>query len=264
MVIDFHAHAFPDALAPRAMAGLTASAGEAFPPCHNGTVEGLINNMNDFGIDVSVLQPVITKQKQTETLNLWAKGTACDKIIPFGGIYPHTDDFKRDIDYVCSLGLKGLKFHPEYQEFSVDEDRFLKIYDYALSKGLILLFHAGFDIAYQPPYRSSPKAFRRIVKAMGGGVIVAAHLGGMYEWEETAEQLGGTGIYLDTSMGFTQYSGEQFMTVAKAVGTDRLLFATDAPWSHGGKELERLRAMPLTAEELSAIEGGNAARILEL
>ena len=262
MIIDFHTHAFPDALAPRAIAGLAASAGGKYPPCHDGTVSGIKNNMQKFGVDISVVQPVITKHKQTETLNKWAQSINEGNIISFGGIYPHSDNPRADIDFVCSLGLKGLKFHPEYQSFTVDTPEMLRIYDYALSKGLILLFHAGFDIAYEPPFRSSPKAFRRIMDELGGGTIVAAHMGGMYEWDETEAILAGTGIYLDTSMGFNEYGDERFMRLVKAIGAGNILFGSDAPWSNAGEEIKRIKALPLTEEEKSDILGNNAKKLL--
>ena len=262
MVIDFHTHAFPDSLAPRAIAGLAESAGGKYPPCHDGTIGGIKTNMEKFGVDISVLQPVITKHKQTESLNKWAQSVNEGNIISFGGIYPHSDNPKADIDFVCSLGLKGLKFHPEYQDFTVDTPEMLKIYDYALSKGLILLFHAGFDIAYQPPFRSSPKAFRHIMDELCGGVVVAAHMGGMYEWDATEELLAGTGIYLDTSMGFNEYSDECFMRLVKAIGSKNILFGSDAPWSNAGEELKHISTLPLSEEEKTDILGGNAKRIL--
>ena len=145
MVIDFHTHAFPDRLAPRAIASLVEAAHGKYPPCSDGTVPGLIDNMDRFGVDLSVVQPVITKASQTESLNRWAKEIQNDRLISFGGLYPHTDDYKRDIDFLCELGFRGIKLHPEYQSFTVNDPKMLPIYDYALSKGMILLFHAGFD-----------------------------------------------------------------------------------------------------------------------
>lgn len=262
MVIDFHTHAFPDALAERAVKGLFESAGGKYIPCHNGTVNGIKDNMKRFGIDLSVIQPVVTKHKQTESLNKWAQSINGDGIVAFGGIFPNESDYKADIDYVCSLGLKGLKFHPEYQDFTVDTDKMLRVYDYALSKGLILLFHAGYDIAFKPPFRSGPKAFRHIMDEMKGGTIIAAHMGGIGEWEETAELLSGTGIYLDTSMGFDEYGDDGFMKMVKAMGADKLLFGSDSPWSNGGEEIKRIRALPLTDGEKEAILYKNAARLL--
>lgn len=264
MVIDFHTHAFPDTLAPRAVASLLNACGNIFTPTTDGTVSSLVRKMDEFGVDVSVLQPVITKSSQTKSLNEWAASCQSERIIPFGGIFPHTDDYKRDIDFVVSLGLRGLKFHAEYQAFSVDEPKMLKIYDYAFEKGLIILHHAGFDPAFKPPFRSSPKQFRNIARAMRGGTLIAAHFGGQSQWNEVEEYLVGENIYLDTSMGQKYYPKEQFLRVVKSHGANKILFASDAPWSNAGEEIESIKALPLTDEEKRIIFSENARKILKL
>lgn len=262
MVIDFHTHAFPDSLAPRAIASLIKAANGRYPPCSDGTVKGLIDNMNRFGVDLSVVQPVITKASQTESLNRWAKKIQNDKLISFGGLYPHTDDYKRDIDFLCALGFRGIKLHPEYQSFTVNDPKMLPIYDYALSKGLILLFHAGFDPAFPPPFHSDPKMFAEISKEMRGGVIVAAHLGGAQQTDDVERYLCGTDVYIDTSMGFEYYSKEQFLRIVQAHGADKILFGSDSPWSNAKNELEVLRSLDLPDDQKELILHGNAERIL--
>ena len=100
MVIDFHTHAFPDTLAQRAIASLVKACGRQYEPCSDGTLSGLISNMDKFGVDISVVQPVITKPSQLETLNRWAKDIEGDRIISFGAVHPDTDDYKRDINFI--------------------------------------------------------------------------------------------------------------------------------------------------------------------
>ena len=264
MVIDFHTHVFPDSLAPRAIASLVEACGGAYPPQTDGTYSGLIDSMDKSGVQISVLQPVITKQSQFNTLNNFSKGLGSERIVPFGGLFPHTDDYKRDIDYIVSLGLKGIKLHPEYQQFFINDEKMLKIYDYALNKGLILLFHAGFDPAFKPPYHSNPKAFAEIYKALGGGVIVAAHLGGQKQWDEVEEYLAGTGVYLDTSMGFKYYGKEQFERIVKKHGADKILFGSDSPWGNAHDDIKALKECNLTEAEKEQILFKNAKRILEI
>ena len=262
MIIDIHAHVFPDELAKRAMEALTTDLIEPLEPVADGTRAGLIKNMDLSGVDISVIQPVVTKQSQTAGLNEWARNIQSERLVSFGGIFPHTDDYRRDIDFVISLGLKGLKFHPEYQQYIVDEPRALKIYDYALSRGLILMFHAGMDVGFRPPYKSDPCRFRNIVDSMRGGVIIAAHLGGHQEWEDVERHLAGTNIFLDTSMGFEYYTREIFLRIARAHGADKILFGSDSPWSDAGKEIEHIRALPLSDGEKEMILSGNAKRLL--
>ena len=194
MIIDFHTHIWPDGLAERAMKTLTENAKGEYTPVTDGTASGLYRKMNEWNIDKSVVLPVQTKASQTKTLNDFAaklneKTEYEGKIISFGGIWPYTENIKHDIDYIVSLNLKGIKFHPEYQNFNIDDEQFFPLYEYALSKGLILIFHAGADIAFEGQLHSSPKQFKHLAEEMGGGVIVAAHFGGHLQTEEALEVL---------------------------------------------------------------------------
>jgi predicted TIM-barrel fold metal-dependent hydrolase len=264
MIIDFHTHVFPDDLAGKALTTLSANIDNLFIPVHNGTIAGLLKNMDAWNIDISVVQPVITKQSQTLKTNEWARSICSDRVISFGGIYPHTDNYKRDIDFVADLGLKGLKFHPEYQDFTIDDPRMLTIYDYALSKGLIILYHAGADPGFSPPYKSSPRQFAKIADAMKGGMIVASHFGGHAQWDDVEKYLAGKNIYLDTSMGFEYFSHEQFVRIVQKHGADKVLFASDSPWSNAKTEIEHLKALPILEKEKNNILHGNAKRLLNV
>ncbi len=264
MIIDFHTHVFPDELAERAIRLLCENIEEIFTPVTDGTLAGLVGYMDVSGIDISVLQPVVTKPKQFQPLNDWAASIQSARIVSFGGIYPHTDDYKRDIDYVVSLGLKGLKFHCEYQDFYVDAPEMLRIYDYAFSRGLIVLHHAGLDPAYGDPPKSSPKRFAAIADAMRGGTLVAAHLGGWNEWDDVERWIVGKNIYLDTSTGFEHFPTDQFLRIVENHGADKILFASDSPWSDAVTELQCLRALPLSEDSKNKILGANAQKLLGL
>ncbi len=261
MVIDFHTHAFPDAIAERAISSLVKGCGGEYQPIANGTLSGLLSAMDNFGVDISVLQPVVTKPSQTESLNLWAKNAQSERIIAFGGIHPQSDSLERDIDYVCSLGLRGIKLHPEYQCFDILDPRMMRAYEYALDKGLVLLFHAGYDPAFKDCH-TSPKKFAELSKAMKGGTVVAAHLGGQRQWDDVQRYLCGSDIYIDSSMGFDYYGAECFLRVLNAHGAQRILFGSDSPWSNAKRDIEALTALPIKDSEKELVLCGNAKRIL--
>jgi predicted TIM-barrel fold metal-dependent hydrolase len=264
MVVDFHTHVFPDALAGRAVKSLEEATGHVFTAVTDGTLAGLLGHMDASGVDVSVILPVVTKPSQTRATNEWSAAAQSERIVAFGGIYPHGGDYRSDIDCAARLGLRGLKFHAEYQDFIVDDIEMLRIYDYALSRGLILVHHAGADPAYKPPFRSSPKQFANVADAMRGGVIVAAHFGGHTQWDDVERHLAGRDIYLDTSMGFEYFTMEQFVNVTAKHGADKILFATDSPWSDAKREIANLKSSPLDDGSKELILGGNAKRILGL
>ncbi len=262
MIIDFHTHIFPDELSKKALSSLLKNINNLYTPVTDMTKNSLLLHMDKSGINLSVNQPVITKATQFKSTNLWAKSVCGDRIVSFGGIYPHTNDYKSDIDFVVSLGLKGLKFHAEYQDFVLDEKKMLQIYDYALSKGLIILHHGGVDPGMPKPYKSSPKQFANVVDSMQGGVIIAAHLGGHDQWDDVERYLVGKNIYLDTSMGFDYYSQEQFLRILNDHDSEKILFASDSPWSDATVEIERIKSLPLPKNDINNILGLNAKRIL--
>ena len=263
MVIDIHTHIFADALAPRAKQALIDGAHGEYMPLHDMTKDALIEFMDKSGVDISVVQPIVTKRAQFEKVNDWALSVTDDRIISFGSIWPHTDDWKEQIDTIAKMGFKGIKFHCEYQDFGVDEPRMLPIYDRAFDKGLITLFHAGYDPAYPAPFRSSPEQFANIAKELRGGTIIVAHLGGCKQWERVAECYSGHDeIYIDTSMGFEYYPHETFLEIVKAIGPDHVLFGSDSPWSDTGKEIGILKTLPLSDEDKELILCGNARKLL--
>ena len=267
MVIDFHTHAFPDNLAEKAMTVLTESAAGEYIPVHDGTIAGLLKNMDNCNIDTSVVLPIVTKQSQTKNVNEWAADVNSQysgRIICFGSIFPNTDgdNYKSDIDYIAGLGLRGLKFHAEYQNFILDDEKMLRIYDYALNKNLIIVHHAGYDPAFPAPFRSSPQQFANIIDEMQGGTIIAAHLGGHAQWDDVEKYLCGKNIYLDTSMGFEYFTQDQFLRILQNHGADKILFATDSPWSDAKPEIEHIKSLPVSESERDAILYKNAEKLL--
>ncbi len=262
MIIDFHTHAFPDSLAPKAMSLLLKSAEGKLSACHDGTISGLIKNMDAWNIDYSVLAPIVTKPSQTQSLNHWAANLDTKRIIPFGSFHPHSEDCKKDIDYIASLGLRGIKLHTEYQNFALLSPHMLKAYEYALSKGLILLFHAGEDDGKEPPYKALPKDFAQLARLFPNEKIVVAHLGSYRLWEDVYNHLAGEKIYLDTSMGFNYYSKQTFLNIVEKHGYEKILFASDSPWSKADDEINSLKNCSLLEEQKSAILGKNAAKLL--
>lgn len=264
MVIDFHAHIFTDSLAPKARKVLIENSGNAYTHCTDMTRAGLLSYMDEHGIDKSVVLPIVTKQHQTRTINEWAAGINDGRLIAFGSIFPHTDDYKRDIDMVVSLGLKGIKLHPEYQNFTVNEPFMYRIYDYAFSKGLIIVQHAGYDPIGTPPYRSNPRMFAEIADEMRGGIMVAAHLGGQAQWDDVRKYLVGKNIYMDTSMASKYCPRELFEDIVNSHGTDRILFASDSPWSAAGEEVERLRSYAFSEIQLEDMFHVTAEKLLML
>lgn len=270
MIIDFHTHLFPDKIAPKARQQLINNGlrfGNVLEACTEMTLKSLISRMNEWGIDLSLVLPIATKPSQTRHINEFAASLSQSsegKLMSFGSIHPDCDNWKEEIDNVVSLGLKGLKFHAEYQDFTLDEPRMIRIYDYAFSKGLIIIHHAGVDLGMPAPYHTSPQQFAFVAKELKGGVLIAAHLGGHGQWDDVERYIVGSNIYLDTSMGQQYYPKEQFLRFVKNHGSDKILFASDSPWSRADKEINIINSLPLTEKEKKDIFCDNAKRLLKI
>ena len=260
MVIDFHTHIFSEKIAAKAIANLSAVCG--ITPAMDGTAAGLSAYMDKSGVDRAVVLPVMTKASQTQRMNEWFASVASDKLLPFGGIHPDNEDYKERIADIKRLGMKGVKMHPEYQDFWIDDEKMYPVYEEILRQDLILVIHSGEDAAYTAPFHCTPQRLQKMVRKMGGGKIVAAHFGAHQMWDDVEEFLVGEDLYFDTSMGTQYYSMEQFLRIVRDHGADKILFATDSPWSDAKQEIEVIRSSGLSKQELDQIFYQNAQQLL--
>lgn len=262
MIIDFHTHCFEDSLAERAVASIAHAA--AIQAKSDGTVGGIRASMKDAGIDKSVLLNIATKPHQTPRINQWAISIQADDLIPFGTIHPDFEDWWDELSILQRAGIKGIKFHPDYQKFYVDDQKMFPIYERAAELGLILIFHAGVDLGLPAPYHCSPQRMMRVIRSFPGAKLIAAHMGGYKYWDDVERYLVGEEIYLDTSYSLHEMSEEQFLRILSGHGHERLLFASDSPWGSQSEEVERIKAMALPDHVKQAVLGDNAAKLLGL
>lgn len=260
MLIDFHTHAFPDAVAGRALAHLS-QAGGALRPRTDGTVAGLTQALEQADA-LGVLLPVATNPLKLKSMNDWAKGHASPRIIPFGAAHPLAPDALEQLHYAKALGFQGVKLHPEYQNFQVDDPRAIRLYKEIGRLGLITVFHAGLDVAYMPPARCEPQALASVLKYFDGAPVVAAHMGGFLRWEEAFRHLCGLPLYLDTAYCHSCMVVPLAMKMIERHGADKILFGSDLPWSSAVDQRDMVLSWPLSQEEKDMILYGNARRLL--
>jgi predicted TIM-barrel fold metal-dependent hydrolase len=261
MIVDFHVHCFTDELAAKAVKTLSDRAG--IPPRTDGTVQGIRNSMKRSQIDYSVLLPIATKPAQTEVINNWVASSCGDGIIAFGSIHPDYAEWKKELKRIKDLGLKGIKLHPDYQLFYIDDKRMYPVYEYLFSLGLVLIFHAGRDIGLPEPYHCTPDRLYKLACDFKGAKIVAAHMGGFSLWDDVERYLVGTEIYFDTSFSLGRVGDEQAKRIILDHGYEKILFATDSPWTDQGEEVDKMRSLKLGTEAENAILGINACKLLD-
>jgi len=263
MIIDFHAHAFPDRIAPGAIQSLTECAG-GLAPYTDGTVASLSATARAHGITHSVLLNIATNERQHTSVNNFAASVSVADMTAFGSVYPLAEDAMDELRRIKALGLRGIKLHPDYQRFFVDDERVFPLYALAASLGLIVVFHAGVDIGLFEPIYCTPKRLARALPAFGGGVVVAAHFGGYMLWNDVESFLIGKDVYFDTSYCAGRMPVLQARRIVRTHGAERILFGTDLPWGDPAAELRLVRSLHLPAEEEALVLGGNAQRLLGL
>jgi predicted TIM-barrel fold metal-dependent hydrolase len=262
-MIDFHLHMFPDHLAQRALHTLSRTGG-GLEPCFDGTAAGLQALMAQNGIDVGVALMIATKPEQEMSVNRFAIEHNHDNLVVFGSINPHSKLIRKHLLMLKEAGIKGIKLHPEYQQFAVDAPEILPIYQMIAEMGFITVFHAGADIGFDLPYNCRPRALAKALPYFQGASVVAAHFGGYIFWEEVARELVGKPVYFDTSYCYGTLPIPMMTRMIRDHGVDHILYGSDAPWSDPRQEIGLIHHLALTDAEKSAILDHNARRLLGL
>ena len=262
MTVDFHTHCFPDKLAIKAIPKLSYDAG-GLEPYTDGTAEGLKESMKREDVDISVVMHIATNPHQQTAVNDFAASIHSDCLISFGSVHPDAEDALEELERIQSLGLKGVKLHPEYQHFYVDDPKMKPIYKKISQLGLITLFHAGFDYGFMPPYHGMPDSMAKALLWFDSPVI-AAHWGGCSCGPEVLKHLCGLPIYFDTSFGYGKMPKGIAQEIVNRHGVDMLLFGSDSPWHSPNRERLLLDSLGLSENERRKIESENAMKLLQI
>lgn len=261
-IFDCHTHVFPDAIAQAAVTAIGKAAN--LVPDYDGTRAGLIARLHDAGYDAALNCPVATRPEQVRSINDWAAGANEWPMLCMGSIHPDFPQPAAELERLHSLGLLGVKLHPEYQRFTLDDPRMEPVWDTCAGLGLPILVHAGEDVGLPAPYRTTPRAFAELVARVPGLTVIAAHLGGYRQWDEVEACLAGTPVYLDTAYSLGDLPDEQFVRIVRAHGVHRVLYGTDAPWQNQRAYLDRFTALPFTDRERRWMLWDNAAELFGL
>lgn len=261
MLIDFHTHCFPDKIAKGAINKLTGVSG-GLKNHTDGTLNSLKQVMQDTNVDKSVVLSIATNAHQMQSVNDFAAQINKDpKIIAFGSVFPFAENVLEELERIKELGLMGVKLHPDYQGFFVDDEKLKPIYKKISSLGLITVFHAGLDYGFAPPYKAMPDS---MLKAFSwfDSPVVAAHMGGLNCSEKVLEKLCGTDIYFDTAFSYASAPKYYLEKIIEKHGCDKILFGTDCPWHTADMELRMLNSLGLSQDDFEKIAYKNALNLL--
>jgi hypothetical protein len=261
-IIDFHAHAFPDKVAAGAVPAL-AAAGKV-TPCLDGRIDSLLTDMARVGIEKSVLCSIATKPGQFEAILAWSKKIRSERIIPFPSFHPENPEASLNINRIRAEGFKGIKMHPYYQNFILDDERMFPLYEKISAAGLILVMHTGFDIGFPRELICDPPRIVRVIEKFPELKLVATHLGAWDMWTEVRNLLLGRPLYLDISFSLQFLAKEEARRMILAHPPERILFGTDSPWICQDEVIRQFRTLELEPELEERIFRRNALALLAI
>ena len=257
-IIDFHAHIYPDKIAEKA----SQATGDFYgiTPAYSGTSKELLTSGKAAGISRFVLLPVATKPDQVSHINdfIADEVSAHNEFYGFGTLHPDCENILKETEHIISLGLKGIKLHPDTQQFNTDDKRLFEVFDYIQGK-IPLLVHCGdkrFDFSH-------PRRLKNVIDNFPHLQVIAAHLGGWSLFDEAFELLKDENCYLDISSTMMFLPPEQVEHYIHGYGVERILFGTDFPLWRPEQEVASFRRLNLSSFEFERIAYKNALGILE-
>lgn len=253
-ITDCHAHIFPAKIAEKATVGIGDFYGKQMR--YIGTPENLLESGRKAGLTRYWVHSVATTPHQVSSINHFIAEQCAlhPEFIGFGTLHPFSDDIERDVNELIGLGLRGVKIHPDFQRFNIDDDRAVAMYELFAGK-LPILVHLG-DDRYD---FSHPRRMARVLDMLPALECVGAHLGGYRVWEEGYEALGSKNCWVDTSSSLGMMNDyDRARSLVKRWGADRLIFGCDFPmWDHS-EELARFEKLGIKGDALEKILWRNA------
>ena len=259
-IIDIHNHIYPTKIARKA----TDSIRDFYQldgSEMDGTVEMLRSRGAQAGITRYVVLPVSNTPDRVRSINdfLYSQTRIYDDFIGFGTLHAGMDGLLDELERIQSMGLRGIKMHPDSQRFAIDDERLFPVYD-ALQDSIPVMLHMG-DPRY--PY-SHPARLRRVLDLFPRLNVIAAHFGGYRLFHTAWELLRDTDCIFDTSSALMFMERGEAEHYINSYGAERMAYGTDSPLWDPVIEMKRFMQLNLTDEQFDQILHKTAERVLHL
>jgi predicted TIM-barrel fold metal-dependent hydrolase len=130
---------------------------------------------------------------------------------------------------------------------------------------MFTVVHTGYDPISPDKVHATPEMLRAVVEKYKKLKLVAAHMGGFRKSEGVLRHLVGTNIYLDTSLSALRLDErENLYKILDNHDENRILFATDTPWTKPKEEIEFVENAPISDAKKEKIFYKNALALLNI
>jgi predicted TIM-barrel fold metal-dependent hydrolase len=259
-IFDFHTHIYPEKIAAAAVENVGKFYLVPEMAC-DGRVDTLLNIGKEAGITKFLVCSVATSPKHVTAINsfITQETQKQEAFYGFGTIHPDMENPEEVIQSIMDSGLKGIKIHPETQNFNLDDPKLFALCDMFRGK-LPLLIHCG-DYRYD---NSHPTRLVNLLHNFPDLEVIAAHFGGWSIPDLASEYLDQESCYMDCSSSLFTLGKRRMKELIRHYGAHRILFGSDYPMWNPKTELEHLMSLNLTDDEYEMILQNNAKRILKL
>lgn len=257
-IIDFHTHIYPEKIAAKAVSSVADF--YTIPIIMDGTPQTLIESGKQCGIGHFVVFSAAIDAEKVTIINDYIAGEckAHPEFTGFGTLHPDFKNPQGEIERMMSLGLRGVKFHPDMQKFNIDDKRMFDTYSMIEARGLPVIFHTG---DYRFPF-SHPARLATVLDNFPKLFAIAAHFGGWTLFDVAYDCLKNKQCYFDLSSSIPLLGTRRARELIRAYGAERILFGTDYPMWEPSECVREFMEIELTDNERELILSKNALSIL--
>lgn len=261
-IIDVHAHIYPPKIEAKAVNAIREFYDRPYM-AHKGSPEALLESGKSAGITDYMVFSTATVPHQVESINNFIIDAVSkhSEFIGAGTIHVDYENNVGELERIYNAGLRGIKFHPDFQKFDIDDRRLYPSFEYLQDKGMFFITHSG-DPRY--PF-SRPEKVAHVAKEFPKLRIIAAHFGGWMMWDIARNYLADLpNVYYDTSSTYGFGGIEPVKEGFRAFDNSHLFFGCDYPMWDYRQELDMLETIGLTQRELEDVLFNNFARFYGL
>ncbi|MTJ91612.1 MAG: amidohydrolase family protein [Desulfovibrio sp.] len=266
MYIDIHTHAFHPKIAHKAVDHLNSF--YSLTCSGDGTIANLLEREKEARLEKCVVLCAATAPAQVIPANSYAislQREHPDQVIAFGTVHPGYENWEGELARLKAAGIRGIKLHPDFQSFWLDDPRLLPIFE-AAQNDFVFEIHIG-DRTTPDKNPSCPYKLASILRQFPGIRVIAAHFGGYRMWNHALEVFAGNhfeNLWFDTSSTTPFATPELAHKLLNAFPRERILFGTDWPLYDPVEELARLQALGGLSDSEMEVIMSNASALLAL
>lgn len=194
------------------------------------TVPNLVREMDELGIERSVLLPIDLPYISKNAAHALAAARKQPKLVSFGSVHPIVDRVGMRLDEQAHDGALGVKVHPAVQLISPDHPRAMALYRQCAARNLPVLLHCGpvgIELA-SGRRRTQVRLYEKAIAEQPGTKFVLGHAGAL----QMEQALDLACRYPNVWLELSGQSLSNVRTIVDRADPKRVVYGSDWPFYH--------------------------------